>query len=279
METPTDKKAFQLGYWIAIHKTQLRKVYVGLWIAIVAVIWLSFGVRVIDWATHIQQTNDIWKNFSLSIVKWDSRVTPEDLQVVKISTVRYDDSSVDVLVHVYNPNAIWAASSAEYTLSINGSAVETTSLSMAPLQDRYVTRLRVPSTSDALPNVRMTWGKVVWEKMADAATRLPTQSWAFANASFHQITGDAADAFRTELSFNLVNNSVFGFHQVKAVVAMQSADGTITGLNSVVVDTVLTKDSRPVILRWPKALSRTDTPQLFIDLDLLDESKIIRTLQ
>ncbi|MCW1930610.1 MAG: hypothetical protein KIH62_004860 [Candidatus Kerfeldbacteria bacterium] len=280
MDIPTeDHTSFKLGYWIAVHKSSLRIAYTVFWVVIVAGIWISFFVRTVDWITHLQQANEIVRNAAQSIVKWDARVAPEDVQVVKISTVRYNASSVDVLVHVYNPNAIWAASSANYTLSVNGNEVETASLSIAPLQDRYVTRLRIPSTSDVLPNVRMTWGKVVWKKMADAATRLPTQSWAFENASFHEITGDAADAFRTELSFDLVNNSVFGFNQVKAVVAMHTAEGTITALSSVVVDTLLTKESRSIILRWPAALSRLDTPQLYIDLDLLDESKIIRTLQ
>lgn len=278
METPTDRKAFQLGYWIAAHKPQLRIAHRLFWIGVNSIIWIIFLWHAVNWVTHIQQTTDIWRNISIDIVNWASRRAPQDIVVQKIDTVRYNEKSVDIMVTLYNPNDIWAAS-IPYTLSMNGSALEEGVIELAPEQTRYITQLRVPFSGDGLPNVRAVLGDPVWKKMADAADILPTQQWAFERASFHEISGDAAEAFRTELSFDLVNQSVFGFRQVEAILAMIDAQGAVTALNSVVVDTITTKEARQVVLRWPKDISRTHTPKLFIDLNLLDETKIIRTLE
>lgn len=279
MESTTERKTYALGYWIATHRVELHRVNVVLWLIINIGLWLSVGVRTVSWVSHMPQDVEIINALTAQDVFWNTRVVPKEIAVQKLFAVRYDEKSIDIVAQLYNPNSIWAAETTSYDLIMNGVSLDKGSLSVAPLQQRYVTHVRIPFTGEGLPSLKMNIDTIQWRKMADAATRLPVQSWQFVPTGFREIQGDAAEVFKTELSFSVVNESIFGFRQARAVLVMTDADGTPQAVSTVVIDKILTKESRPVILRWPKALSRSLKPQLYIDVDVLDSDLVIRTLE
>lgn len=279
MESNTERKTFAIGYWIATHRIELHRVHVIFWVLLNIFLWIMVGFRAVAWVTHIQQDSEIVVALTAQDVIWSNRVSPKEVVVQKLFAVRYDDKSVDIVAQLYNPNTIWSSSNTDFVLIMNGTTIDTDSVSVAPLQQRYVTHLRIPFTGDGLPSLKMNIVHSEWKKMPDATRRLPTQDWQLIPTNFREIQGDAADIFRTEISFSVMNESIYGFRQVQALLVMSSADGVPQAVNSVVIDKILTKESRPVILRWPAALSRSLKPELYMDVDVLNDDLVIRTLE
>lgn len=277
--TILSKRELTFGYWVATHRPLLHSIVIGFFSLIAGGMTIIFILNTVNWATHIQQTNDILSDLSGSDVNYGSIRRPQPISVMHAVSAMRDDKSIDLLVDVKNTNDIWAATAVTYQIELAGKTLGPYTVSLAPLEEKFLTQQAIPFTGSTAPAVKATVLNTVWQKYADIS-RLPTDNWVFANAHYGYVqTSSDTAPFKTELIFTLENKSVYGFRDVQVVVELQDSSGNVQGIASVILDTMLTTETRALTFRWPLRLPTNVTPVIHVNVDHLDESSIIRTRQ
>ncbi len=270
----TDKQLEQ-GYWLATHRELLRKIGIGILIAIASSMVILFLVQLIVWATHIKQTNQIWTDISLPIVDYKAVDRPIDIQVNTAIAVKHNDSSVDVVFGLKNMNRTFGAADIEYEVFVGGQSAGKEHVSLAPGQDKYLTKSSIPANGGTPPGVSVSIYDVQWTRLK-RIDLLPDVAWEFSDANFSYIraTSDTA-AFQSELELTIRNKSVYGFRAPQVVVLMKDENSVIQGIGTLQIDAISSLETRTIVFRWPERLPRTVQPTIFVNVDTLDPNMII----
>lgn len=275
--TTLSKSELTFGYWVATHRILLHNLVIAFFSAVAGGMIILFILNTVNWATHIQQTKDILASLSGSDVNFASIRKPDPVTIMHTAAVIRDDHSVDLLVDLKNPNDIWAAESVTYQVEIAGKTLGPYTITLAPLEEKFLTQQAIPFTGSNAPSVVAKVLATTWQKYADIS-RLATDNWAFTNAHYGYVQTTAEDApFHTELTFILENRSVYGFRDAQVVVELKDDGGNLLGIGSVILDSVLTTQKIPLTFRWPLRLPTNVTPVIHVNINHLDESDIIRT--
>ncbi|PIW36413.1 MAG: hypothetical protein COW24_05485 [Candidatus Kerfeldbacteria bacterium CG15_BIG_FIL_POST_REV_8_21_14_020_45_12] len=274
-DEPT-KQQLKLGYWIATHRALLRRILVSTLAAIAGISVLIFLFQLTDWLTHIRQTNEIIASLSEPSANFSSIRKPEELAVRRSASVRRDETTVDGLVELVNPNDIWAATKVEYEILIGGVSTGRTTLTMAPLQTLVLTADSAATSGN--PPVQIIIHDVVWKKLVKV-DQLPQEDWAFLDAQLTPIpTSDANAIYRTQFDLTLQNRSVLGFRDAEVTVVLTDSEDIIRAIGSIQLVEIGSLESRTLTFRWPAQLSRSLTPSVKVNIDKLTEDRIIRKL-
>ncbi|MFH1426691.1 MAG: hypothetical protein ABIG66_04680 [Candidatus Kerfeldbacteria bacterium] len=263
------------GYWIATHRSQIKMAGTVALAVVAGASVLVFLIITINWLTHIGQTNEIEAGLSQSVISYGQVEKPLNPVVVKSTAVRRDDSSIDIAVHVRNPNETWSATSLDYEILAGGVSAGRETITMAPMQEKYLVRSGVPFTGSSVPTVSAVLQSSSWIKTADLEV-LPVDAWEFIQPSFRYIDGTDASVFKSELSFTLRNKSVYGFREPQVVVLMVDDSNNIEAIASVVVDMIGSLETKEMVFRWPMKLERSLSPLIYVNVDKITEERIIR---
>lgn len=272
---------YSFGLWIAKHRKLLHFIYVGFWCAIAGASILLFVVRFFDWAVHIEQTNEILTNLPKSINKYESRRPPKDLILPLSQAVNRDEGAIDIVVQIENTNDIWAATDVEYEIFSGGKSLGSEHISLAPFQKIYVTKIDIPHAGTDLPAISTIIHNITWKKFPNLED-LPVVDWTESDHVYKYIQAaeeGSALPFETEFSFNLRNNSVYGFRESRAVVLMKDEENVIHAIGAITMSKISSLEQKQLRYLWPKKLPRVLTADINIAVDLLTEDRIIRTWQ
>lgn len=272
-------KKFALGYWITSHRKQIKIAYTVL-IGLIAAAMMAMAIyHLIDWITHIGPTREVIQSLATNDIKHDSIKPPEDIQRVKSTSVRRDAEKIDIVAQLVNPNNIWAAIDVEYEVFIGSLSVGIEHITLAPLQEKYITKTQLPYTEEDLPSVNVTILDTTWKKMVKHEN-LPDAEWEFVDADFGYINAIEANvSYQTKLTFTLKNKSIYGFRDARIVVLLVDDMQEIHGIGNLPLDEITSLESRPVSFLWPRRLSSSLTPKIHINIDKLSEDLIIRKLK
>ncbi|MFC1597982.1 hypothetical protein ACFL2M_00420 [Patescibacteria group bacterium] len=266
------------GYWVATHRKEIKLAYTALLGAVAAASVIIFFIYLLNWLTHIQQTEDILQSLASPIEIFDAIRRPEDIVIAKAIAVQRDEKSIDVVVHMQNPNDLWGAVNIEYEVFTGSTSAGKETTTLAPLQEKFLTKSSILHSGTKPPMVTVTVHDVQWKKIADSSS-LPQDDWEFLNPSMRYIDSQTeALAFKTELSFTLRNKSVLGFREPQVVVLMQDAANNIQAIGSLYIEEISSLQRRDITFRWPKRLSGSLTPVIYVNVDKLTEERIIREL-
>jgi hypothetical protein len=274
-EQLTDKK-LKFGYWVATHRRQLRLAATGAVGAVTLVIVAIFGVNLVDWLTHIRQTQEILAGLSTPLPIYESVRRPENVVVIKAESVIRDEKSVDAYAHIRNPNDIWGAVHIEYEIFVGGNSVARSTTTLAPLQEKFLTAI-APSSASTAPAVTFQVLDIQWEKFPDPE-EIPVDSWEVLDPTLTVLDVQEELVFRTELRFTLKNRSVYGFRDAQVTVLMTDDTNTVHAVGSVTLDEITSLQSRELVFRWPARLDRSLTPVVYVNVDKLSENRIIGAL-
>jgi len=269
------KGELTFGYWIATHRAAIHTAIVVFCAILAGSMAMLFIVNTVRWISNRQDTDNILTALGGPDVNYASIRKPQSITVQKtLSTIR-DEKTADLLVHITNPNAIWSAPEITYQIELAGKILGPFTTNLAPKEEKFLTQQAIPFSGSTAPAVTVTILNTVWKKFADSS-RLPTENWAFTNAHYGYIQTSAENApFRTELTFTLENNSVYGFRNVAVVAQLQDTDGVIHGIGSVILDSILTNETRTLTFRWPLRLPGSITPIIHVNVNHLDEREVI----
>ncbi len=274
-DQPTGNQ-LKLGYWVATHRPLLRRLGIGCLSAIAGLSILVFLSTLINWMTHIAETNQITASLLEPSANFASIRKPEDPAVRRAVSVRRDATTVDAIVELVNPNDIWAATNIEYEILVGSTSTGRTTATLAPLQELILTTAAT-ATGDA-PPVQFIIHEITWVKMAKV-DHLPDDEWEFVDASLSSIQSSAQNAlYKTQFNVTVQNRSVFGFRDAEVVVLLVDDENDVKAIGSVQLVAIESLESRPLTFRWPERLSRNLTPIIQINIDKLTEDRIIRKL-
>ncbi|HLD21967.1 MAG TPA: hypothetical protein VJB65_03640 [Patescibacteria group bacterium] len=267
------------GYWVATHRKQIRLLKVSFWLLIASISVGTFFVFVCIWLFNIRQTNMIWSQIPEQILNINSIRQPQQIAITRKKAVQYNDTSVDILVEMHNPNTIWAATDVMYEILVDGRTTGQEHATFSPLQERYLIKTQIPFGGQDLPTVSVNIIDVDWKKMVDVST-LPDVHWGINELKSFPIHSALEDfPFRTGVSFTLQNKSVYGFRDIDVVVVLEDENKNVFGVGRVSLSEITSLESRSIdAFKWPNYFSSSVIPQIFINVDVLTEDRIIRKL-
>ena len=112
--------------------------------------------------------------------------------------------------------------------------------------------------------------------MPDTAV-LVSDTWEYSNASFGYVSAVTTNSvYESELSFTMRNTSIIGFQEPEVVVVLQDDTGNIVAVGSIILSRIDSLESRPIRLLWPQRYPRSLTPVIHVNVDKMNEDRIIR---
>lgn len=270
------QKELQGGYWIATHRSALHTVGIGVVSLFAAVSVGALILTTIQWLTHLESTAQIEQYLLTQPVQFAAASRPQPLQSVRSFTVRRDETHVDAVIQLSNPNATWGAMNHVVEVVIGGQSAGSATVSIAPGHTWIITRLNVPWTDAILPRAEFITHSAPWRRMPDVNS-LIQDTWEYADASFGYVDGaTSTSVFQSELSFSIRNTSVVGFREPEVVVLLQDDTGAIAAVGSTVLTSIDSLESRTVRVLWPQRYPRSLTPVISVNVDKMNEDRIIR---
>ncbi len=269
---------FKIGFWITTHR-KLIKIFYTSCVGVVAACMIGMAVfQLVDWLSHIKQTNEIMQIVSGSIVRYDAKNPPQDIQQRLATSVIHSEDSVSVVANLYNPNTIWGATKIEYEVFIGGISAGTEEITLAPLQERYITKTDLAFSGDDAPAVSIVMGDVIWKRI-QRPDKLPEENWEYLNAEYDFINSEEGSlSFQTKLSLTIKNKSIWGYRQTQVVALMIDPENEIQAIDSFYIDEISSLETRDVTFFWPLKLSKDLKPTVHVNIDKLNEELIIRKL-
>ncbi len=270
------QQELQRGYWLVTHKPLLC---VSLLIALSSLAAISVGALVwtsAQWLLHRSSTQKIEQSLLNSPVLFANRIAPQALQNIRSTAIRRDDSHVDALVQLSNPNTTWGALNHVVEVIVGGQSAGSATVSLAPGQTWYITRMNVPWTDPILPRVELVVHDAAWRRMPDIAAVI-ADTWEYTDTSFGYVDAVTTDAvFQSELSLTVRNTSIVGFREPEVVVTLQDDTGVSVAVGSIVFSQIGSLESRSIRLLWPQRYPRSLTPVIHMNVDKMNEDRIIR---
>lgn len=268
------KKNLAIAYWLSKHRHQFRKGRVFLLIAVVIIIFIIVAILGINWLVHIPQTNRIYASVGESPVRFDAVTQAQPIQIVQTDVVAHDDTSYDGVVQFRNPNTSWSATHVEFQIAVSGSEPVTDSITLAPGQDYFAVKSQIPVESGT-PNIQTTITSVTWKRTPDVKI-FPTPEWEFQNVHFGAIQTTEEIGPQSELTFDLVSKTVYGFREIEAVVILQDPNGAILAIGRQPISQIDSLGTEGVVIRWPKLINSNAQAVIHINTDVLTEERVIR---
>ena len=270
------EKNLKIGYWIAQHKSGIRKGYLLTAGIFATISVLLFVVTLFDWATHIRQTDEIIYSLTQPAANFNALRERSDLSIRRAIAITRDEKTVDAFVEISNPNVLWAATYVEYEILVGGISSGKTTTTLAPGQALILTTSA--KTSVESPPVQMLIHDVTWKKLANTNS-LPEENWEFTQTELSQIESSNENSiYQSQLKVTLQNRSVLGFRDVQVVTLLVDKENTVQAVGNIELVSIKSLENRELTFRWPKKLSKNLTPIIQINVDKLTEDRIIRKL-
>lgn len=258
---------------MATHRQTLQRVHVGFWFFVAATMVILAIVQTAIWALNRQQTELYRAGFVQPQINFDSIETPKPITTARTGALFRDDASIDAYINVVNLNEQWAATDLEYEIFVGGKSTGREHATLAPAQEKYLTKMNIPFTGTSAPGITITIHNTQWEKIINPDETLPHVGWDFQEASIRALN---TEDLKTELTFTLRNKSVYGFREPQVVVLLVDDSNAVYAIGSVHVNEIGSLESKPLAFRWPKRFPTSLTPKIIVNVDLLTESRIIR---
>lgn len=263
----------KVGFWYLTHKTQLQKLGIVLLAFIAAASVLTALILLVQWIWHIPQTMRINEEVYNSSVIFESVALPEDPTVISAQAVRRDDSHVDILVHMINPNASWGGNEIIYKVLVGSSDAGQQTVSLAPNQEGYYSRMNVPYTGSGLPSVTVEIVDTKWKRIAPAGIIQP--EWAVTDQVMRPIRAGEELSAKTELLFSLTNKSIYGFSEPQVVVIIKDTSGALAAIGSIQLEEIASLQTRDLSFKWPERLSPSFETTVHVTADVLNRENIL----
>ncbi len=271
---PAGDLQLSIGYWLVSHRATLRTWWAVslLTFILISVVWgLAFTV------IFFSQSRSIDTRLSFEASQSAAGVTmrPIDPSVSKVTVVDRDDSHVDIVATVTNPNADWGAESAQVHFALGSQAIPTQTVFLNPRQDRPVMALNVAVTPRAQlePSIRVDG--VNWVKSANAA--LPAANFVVESVDLTPTTVTIAgqSIVTINLRANLTNRSVYNYRHVIIPIVIKQGE-TIVAVDQVTADAWATLTTRTITDTWPYAIGGQVTAELTPQVSRFDQTNIYR---
>lgn len=204
---------------------------------------------------------------------------PEPFSVVEAALVPGGDpDEYDVVARVYNPNDELGAEELSYEFRFkdrDGLIVGSVSGEgfILPQETKTFMEIGIDVPGDPV-SVEAVFSGSEWERFSGFQEKPPMSA---VNVAYRELS---SGPFFSEAVGTLINDSDYDFESVLVRVILRDASGTPVAFNQTEINTLLSKENRDFVFRWPKAfpgtVARVDVEpdvEFFGDANLFERSR------
>jgi hypothetical protein len=270
-----NKKPFAIGYWYITHKDLLRKIAKYAAIGVIAIIWLNFGVKAIDYIININRTKQAITDIATDIVNYDVMGQPKEIAIIQTNVVNRSTGKYDLFARLQNPNNYWSADVVTYQFQVNGNSLTEQTTYILPGQEKFIAETNVSITGSA-SNADINIINVQWKGQRE---KLPETDFEFSEVQIAPVEfEDDTSGSYSRLTATAFNKSIYGFKDIEAVVLLTS-QGAVVGVGTVNLQNFLSSESRQIEFIWPRKFPYNPKTEFNINTDVRDEANLILTSQ
>jgi hypothetical protein len=221
MAQPKDPLSLRFGYWVAVHRDQLRTWWAISIIAIDILLLISFVVAFTQYSFTTVRTAAQVGEMAVPLVAPPLRtaLTPQGLEPGPATAIDRGGGRFDLAAPVTNPNPQWAATEVRYRF-VYGVATREEKTVLWPGSESFLAQLNVAlkvPPAGTIPQVEVT--AVQWQR-PDTPTRFSEVAFPLSQAVLRPVT-TAAGSSATRLTATVANSSVYSFRSVRLTVVLR----------------------------------------------------------
>ena len=232
----------KFGAWYVSHKILLRNILIGILLS-----WnvITIGLGLFVWGKYLffDYSQDEKNIYSIAtsytpIASVHRIFEPQELTISQQKVFNSANDRYDFAVHVVNPNEDWVAMP-KYKFTYNGGETATNEEVLMPGENRFLIlygqKLSFKPSGIKLELVSVDWKRVDRHEVADPLQYVG-QRYQFETSNFEFESAQKTDDFDAHtISFDLANNSIFGFWEGKFNVVFKNKS-QVVGIAPLVIE-------------------------------------------
>ena len=275
---PSDRQ-LESAIWYVKHKLILRKIVVGLIVAVdAALLGLAFkgiGLEFLGFEKRQTQEYDLLRT---AIPEYAARQAsrPADLELGGIELIRVG-GAVDVAVRVRNPNADWYAKF-EYAIGVGDKVEKASDGFLLPAEERLFTRsILGASAGTTVFNIEnISWRRVRksevggdFAKWRDERLNFTVSDTRFSSAVV-QGKGELSRVY-----FSIKNETAFGYREPTFLILLYRGS-RLVGVQNVVLEKLASGQTREVEASWVDRVGSVTNIEVAPVIDIMDEAVYLK---
>ncbi|MFA6594490.1 MAG: hypothetical protein WCT16_04540 [Candidatus Buchananbacteria bacterium] len=257
------------SYWYVTNKLFLRKALIVTLIVVAVLFWLYALYGLITYLLDFNRLNTEAASMLHSPSAAQAILDQSQPQPLKFSEVMVLPATAghyDLAVEVKNPNAGWLGLF-DYRLSANGSTTPARSGFVLPGDDKYLIGIGSDSAQ-----VNFIAENFRWQKIENfAALKKDRNRLVIEN---EQYLSPVKTGEPSRISFDITNDSSYGFWQVNAAALLYSG-GSLVAVNYATITRLESLETRTIEMNWSHSLPSIDSIQILPEVNYLDSNSII----
>lgn len=271
MAQPKDPLSLRFGYWVAVHRDQLRTWWAISIIAVDVLLLMYFVVTFTQYSFTTVRTVALVGEMAAPLVTPSLRATlsPRDLVAGTAVAIERGIGRYDLAAPVSNPNPQWAATEVRYRFTYGATTHEEKTV-LWPGSESFLTQLNVGlkvPPAGTIPQVEVT--AVQWQR-PDTPTRFSEVAFPLSQPVLRPVTTVAGSA-ATRLTATVTNNSVYSFRSVRLTVVLRQGN-TVVAAGEVSIEAFKSLEKRPLEVTWLATIPGNAAVSAYPAINLLDRT-------
>lgn len=268
----------KINYFGITHREDIRKWWVIVFIAIDVFMAVFVVTNLVVFMVSRPRDTALLTAMAHSPIDYQSLQAaraPVPLTVVSTAALPVGNGRLDLVAQVNNSNANWAVEEVQYVFNVAGKETDARTDFILPGSDKYLTIINATGVSGtSQPAVTFSIQHVVWQRIADVS-KLPAANFSIDNAAYSSsAAGNGLPGHH--VTATVTNQSYNGFWRTRFVVVLYSGK-TIAGVSYVNIDPFRLNEQKPLYSQWDTVAGAVTNVIIVPDINLLDQSNIIRT--
>lgn len=276
MPEKKDDFSLKFGYWLAIHRDQLRTWWVSMILAVAALCLAYFFVVFVSFSFSSSRIVHGIRLMAQPLVAPLLRQTlsPKPLVAEQVTAIARDGGRYDLVAKVSNANKTWAAVSVTFHFTNGTTETKNERTTIWPSSDGYLLQTNVGlSAPPQGSSYSVAITDVAWRRPKDLALYNGI-SFPVSDVSIVPITGLASGAAATRLSATVENKSVYSFRSIRFIIVVKIGD-SIAAVNDVIVEKMKPLEKRPVEVTWLTTVQASSDVIFVPVLDLQNQESFL----
>ncbi|MFA6228522.1 MAG: hypothetical protein WC668_05080 [Patescibacteria group bacterium] len=262
-------KQLKWSYWYVTNKLFLRRSLIIFLIAVAVLFWLYALYGLITYLLDFNRLNTEAANMlhspsAAQVILDQSR--PQPLKFSEVIVLPAASGHYDLAVEARNPNTDWLGLF-DYRLNANGSTSPARSGFILPGADKYLIGIGSDSAQANFTAENFRWQKIAnFSALKNARDRFVIEN--------EQYSPPAKLGEPSRISFDITNDSSYGYWQVNAIALLYSR-GSIVAVNYAAITRLESLETRTIEMNWAQDLPTIDSIQIIPEVNYLDAGSII----
>lgn len=257
-------RELKFGYWYSLHADAIRKIWLGILIFTVSIIWINFLWQGYAWLSTPAAV--VSPNLQVDFKTYQAKHKPQSLTAGAVQIVK-SGTSYNLAALVQNTNSEWAATSFHYSFIINGQSFEGNQF-LLPGSQTWIAHYGLELSNEP-KEATVEISAVQWKRIVDI-TKLPKPELQLEDQQVVFDSTRSTTARGMHLYATLVNSGVYSFTDVK-VTALLTRGNVVRAIATQYITPVEIGSRKKLEFYWPDELP-ADKAEIIPEVNVLDPS-------